>query len=425
MSGAEIAAAVPVEELIDAVGAMTGRERRGLVCVHPLQPWSPDPLLSSFDDGVRLAGQALQTSAPNDDGPGSGAAVTGLAACLGQRLGAEPAVQELSIRELHEALVSPQKALLYRRLRIYLHEEGEDALVEREALDCDGLDAWSWAGRALAAVDACVPFGEVTLRIGARLAGEGRLPRAAEGEMEARVEDALVLAERAAWVAGRRIEAPLLAADVGGVVVFGRPPRALEREGRLLLEWVHPGNVKDKYRLDAWLHLLVASAAGLPVDGARILARNTARPDDGAAGVFLAAPAAETARELLAGLLEVRAEARRAPIPLFEGLSPLIAAGWSPTRAPGGLESDVWRCWYGKRDYDLGRTVGAERDNTWVKPLFGAWDPLAHLDDAGSADLVALAMRVWSPVIVAALGGESLAATWAFADPPDEAEQAT
>jgi exodeoxyribonuclease V gamma subunit len=432
-SGEELPAAVPVEELLEVVVALTGRERSALVREDPLQPWSgvcfgvaPDqvepPPPRSFDERMAHAARELDRIARGEAAP----TPVGLLASGDDELPPEDApARRIDLRTLAEGLVAPQRALLRDRLGLRLGVY-DDRVADREPIELDELDAWGLRDRLLPVVrrpDA--PDDEHVLdAFAARLAGEGVLPIAAGGRRQLRdeLDGARQAVAHFAAVAGQPGAAPLalavrLDADTE---LFGSAADVRWRGERCLLEWLTASRTpNDRLQLLAWLHVLVAAAMGAPVVGARLVGAGTAARAARAAGQFLAWDGSpDSARALLADAVAVWRGARRRPLKLFRrtsgGLADVLAG--VPDDEPRPLsDPDVRGAAFKavRTGWEGAFQRAGDRDDVWVAPCFGGYDPVRDLDDPHPEGLVALARRVWLPAKRAATAGAALAEEWA------------
>ncbi|WP_154796297.1 exodeoxyribonuclease V subunit gamma [Occultella kanbiaonis] len=159
-SGADRPPAVPLGELIDALGETAVRaEDVPLVRRHPLQPYDarnlgapaagedsllPDHRPFSFDPSA-LAGARAHLSRP---------LVTGTEAVL-ETLVPEPLPpitgEDIDLANLQRFLAQPAQAFLRQRLGLILPDEPEEA-AEGIPIDLDGLEKWKIGDRMLEAV---------------------------------------------------------------------------------------------------------------------------------------------------------------------------------------------------------------------------------------------------------------------------------
>ena len=200
-----------------------------------------------------------------------------------------------------------------------------------------------------------------------------------------------------------------------------------ELRGRLLLDF--PSSSKtanDRSQLQAWLHLLLALASGLPVDGARCTGVGDRLGAGSAAGRLLRFEgAAEDARDQLEDLVEVWRKGRCEPLPLFAKSSPALATA---LRSQGAAAEDgenrvaffraVYPSWQGsKRGGSF--SIKGDRDDANVRCFFPDFELSTALQSSGPWSLRGLARRVWLPLRDGCVAGETLRGRWA---PPSEDE---
>ena len=418
--GRELPAAVPVEELIEVLSSLTGSNRRELVREHGLQPWSPGGFGSAgvgYDAGMARAAERLREIAAGEEEPSS----LGLAASGDAPLPAEQwSSDTLGLDELAVGLLAPHKLLLRDRLRLSVSWD-EGSMEDREPLELDTLEAWSLRARIVEHLfegDVDWTDEAITEALHRRLSGEGLLPLRAGGRaiLAAEVEKARRLLANVAEVDGsprEGVELSVLLTD--GPLLTGRVSDVLERDGELLLQWRTPSSsANERLRLTAWIHLLAATASGVPVAGARLVGYGSAGNSKRSGGDFLRFDGdAERARDLLQDLVGVWRAARERPVPLFrktslEAAGALVRCG-GDLEAPGArsaLASAVARGWSG------GFRSSGDVEDPWIRTFFVDYDPVDHLDERGPGSLVDLAQRVWEPIVVSLQQGSALAAGW-------------
>ena len=418
--GDEQAAAVPVEELLETVGTLTGQTRDQLVHEHALQPWSAsafgdDP--TSYDGGLA---RAVERLAAVRNGSRQ-AEPLGMAASAQAPLPEEehpPQVLELS--DLARALEQPHRLLLRDRLGLSV-SWGTEALEDREPLELDNLQVWGLRARVLQhLLDAPPDQPRASLRqaLLMRLRGEGVLPLEAGAErlLDKVVAEAAGLAGGLESVPGDPEDGLSLSVQLDdGLQLIGQVQRVRRLDDRLLLQWIHPStSTNARVQLQAWVHLLGAVASGHPAHAARIVRRNCGSETQ---EVWLAPPAQpEQAREILTDLAAVWRLARRRPLPLFKRTSQAVGSllhGLDrPLQSPdvqAELREKVSAAWLGESGPNGSRGDISDR---WIETFFLGYDPTEHLDDTDEGGLVDLARRVWTRVSQAAEDGAKLAPTW-------------
>ncbi|MSP92763.1 MAG: exonuclease V subunit gamma [Myxococcales bacterium] len=418
-TGKSLPAAVVVEELLEALGRLAGVQRSTLVCRHPLQPWSPQAFngapLRSFDAALCEAARSLAGTTTAGRDPAH--AALGNARASDLPLERSPR-RTLTVAELAKGLVAPLNLLLGDRLGIAAAAVIAD-LEDREPLTLDALDDWTQRDRLLTALaDAAsrgVQGAELVGPALAYAAGRGELPLQTGGRLV--LEDALESAQRVLSAtrrtAGESVVAPVLALTMpDGTVIEAGSPTTRDQGGRLLFQWTTPSkNPNSTMQLRAWLTLLVARGADVPVDGSHVVGCGERE-----GVVWLAPPATPSdALAVLVDLVHIWRLARCRPLPLFEGTSRALA--------------DVLLRYGGPPLLGKGRTKAAAAvANAWddgerpdaadpaVRDMFGTFDVVDALDDSDSDGLVGLAARVWLPLARAAVAGAGLRGAWTRAD---------
>ncbi len=396
-TGKHLPAAVPVEELLETLGKLTGRHRDALVHSHPLQPWSPLEFAveapHAFDHGLLTAAMTLQALRLGVRAP----VESGLLALGDANLAPEPVQQmRISLSELAAGLIAPQKLLLRTRMQLTLTED-DTALETREPLELDSLSGWAERDRLLSAL--LRPEGDATAlleRAVAHAAGRGALPLQAGGRalLAGELASAQRAAQRVAAVAWPRVEQPDVAVRLDdGTALYGGLINVYSRAGGWLLQWVTASKAPGrKLQLQAWLTLLAARAAGQPVVAARAVG---AADTDKEAEVWLLPPTADAARALLTDLVAIWRAARCQPLPLFAHSSPALADLLAKdAEAPAGaLQRVLADHWTG------GDKTSGDADDAAVARLFGEDAPLDLTQTEGPLSLRALAQRVWLPLL--------------------------
>lgn len=397
-SGEPLPAAVPVEEWIDAVRAAEGKTRKELVHETPLQPWSPaafggagrtfDPLFAESCTQLQLA----LAGTPE---------LVGLAASGDKELAPEvPPVQELTLDDLAEGLARPQQMLLKR---LDLKEAWETAALEdREPVSLDGLQAWTLRNRILDAFLTDPKLAEPNVakdwshRFTERLRAEGTLPLEAGAES---VVDEELEAVQAIWTewGPPPTRGPSVTIVVGEMTLTGQAPAGKDATGDCL-GWVTASKSnQNRGLLKAYVHLLAAVAAGLPVRKARVVGGDAAQvlrigaPGDDPAGL------ADEAKAALTRLIAVWRAGRARPLPLFEKTSCALATAMGDDGSIGDIfaaADKVEDAWSGRLP---------EVDDASIRAFFGDFDPVSHIDQGPVAErdplgFTALAARVWQPV---------------------------
>ena len=326
----------------------------------------------------------------------------------------------LSLDDLAVALLEPHKPLLRDRLGLSATYETPPT-EDREPLELDALEEWSLRARILEQLKAGAAGSTdegLTDALHDRLSGEGALPLRAGGRaiLEGEVEKARAVRANLAAVAGTLDEPLELSVQTdGGPLLVGRVECVVCRDGELLLQWDTPSKTANERGLMvAWLHLLAAIASGRVAVGARVVGHGSAATKKSAGGEFLAFDGGvEDARATLVGLVELWRLAHARPLPLFKKTSKAVAEALSGSDdgAPDGagrasLVAKVADSWGG------GYHSRGDIDDAWIAAYYVGYDPLDHLDDNDEHGLVALARRVWSPIMFGLQRGRDIGAAW-------------
>ncbi len=398
-SGKAQPAAVPLEELLEALGRLTHRTRAALVQTHPLQPWSPQEFAvdapQGFDHGLLDAARTLQALRRGTRMPRQSGLLALTDATL--RPEAEPQ-QRITLAELARGLLEPHKLLLRTRMQLALGAD-EAALETREPLELDALSGWGERDRLLAALlQPDVDEPALLARALAHAAGRGALPLQAGGEalLAAELAAARRAAQRVLAVAWPAVTQPDVAVRLAdGTELVGSLTNVYQRDGELLLHGVTASKAPgQRLQLQQFLTLLAAQAAGLAVTGARVVGSGEKASE---AEVWLLPPGAEPARELLTDLVAVWRAARCQPLALFARTSPALATALQ--NQPDAPHATAVRAlqanWTGSEN------ARGDADDPAVAQLFGDEPPVELARDAGPLGLVALAQRVWLPLLQA------------------------
>jgi exodeoxyribonuclease V gamma subunit len=381
--------AVPLKELLDvldrtAIGAADHVERR-----EPLQSFDPanfrTPRPFSFDRaalaGARAATRTRTTSEPMSE------------------LRLDPPTGDVDLAELTAFLCRPVQQFLRQRLEISLPEESEP---ESDAIpvELDNLQQWSVGDRMLTDLLAGRTRDDA-------LALEWRRGLLPPGQLGWRL--AQKLADQA------RPVAELADASTGGATVYAVDVDLELGGGRRLtgtVTDVHDRRVVRsgysrlgaRQEVEAWVAVLALEAAH-PGRGWSAGAVGRGGRDDPAARVMFAAPddAADRLRELMA--LYDAGMSGPLPLPLKTGLA------WARRRISGGRD---WDCrvvadkeWNPYSSSFPGENADAAHRFVWgeqaaLDALLGAPRP-GEEHDGETTRLGALALRLWTPILKAAV----------------------
>lgn len=405
-SGAALPAAVPVEEVLEVLTAVTRRTRPESVRVSPLQPWSAALFGGSprsFDAGMAEAARLVADLASGTKTP----QFVGLAASGEEELPVEPTpVHELDLSMLARNLAEPLRMLLSERLRLSLSESG-DVLQDREPLELNALEAWRILDRLIRVVLAeeesqgALPDGErLVASLAERLVGEGALPLEAGGDAVLGDCAAKVLkAFESAASAGALVEAEALkVALTSGALLFGSAPRTrVSAGGERVFEWITASaSSRAAPLLTAYVHMLASEAMGRPATAQLVSA------SDGKVTRLAGLGSREDAQRQLEALFALWQRARSRPLPLFVKTSSALGAALSALGDERGVEEQqamteaLDAAWIGNE-----HTGGGERNDAWIRPFFPDFEPTESLDDLALPardGFVWLAETVWAPV---------------------------
>lgn len=394
-TGAELAPAVPLGELLDALEATASGARRHVLVRHPLQPFDarsftpgelgrPGPL--SFDAsalaGARAAGGEREEPAP----------------FLAAALPPPPPENDVELVRVVEFLQHPAKAFLRQRLEVQASsrdEEPADALP----VALDALQEWAVGDRLLAAR----LRGAAKTQVGALEVARGTLPPGplADGllaKVGGRV-DRLVEAS----APYRAVEA--VTADVEVHLPAGR--RLLGQVGGLrgdCLLTVTYSSVRARQRLRAWVELLALQASRDDDVRAVVVGR---APHERTTRVTLGPVSRGDALQWLAELVEVRDTGLRAPLPLPVGAGEAYAAarrrGATAQTAAYGAARKEWESGFRFPREDVDPEHQLVWDGTLTFAELWAREPACEEPGRGYAaeptPFARLARRVWQPLL--------------------------
>ena len=311
--------AVPVGEILDAADALVrtsdGRSAREHVVVHhPLQPFD----VRNFEPGKLGVERPFSFDRQSLAGAvRAGQSRVGQGPFLNPPLAPPDEPDELALDDLIAFLEHPAKAFLRQRLGVTLvgdDEELDDAL----AVELDPLNKWAVGDRLLrarlAGADAltCIqaewrrqtlPPGQLGKRVVDGVMAE--VEPLVEASEELRIGSARTV-DISVDIAGRR-----LVGTVGGI-----------HDGTVVR--VEYSRLSPKHRLRAWAQLLALTSAHPDQTWTAATVGRDRR--EGVATSHLGPVDAETARQHLAGLVELRAQGLCAPLPVAVKTSAEYAA---------------------------------------------------------------------------------------------------
>jgi len=380
--------AVPLQELLDALGETASGAVEHVVSEHPLQAFDPrnlDPREPFSFDGQSLAG-ARAAAAPRIPAP---------------RLTDEvlpPRPGDVELEELIAFFKNPVKEFLRKRLDVTFIEEGEDAL-DGIPVELDGLDQWKVGDRLLRDLLAGRAPDVVLAKEWRRgVLPPGRLGWRLANDLFGQAQPVADLADTLR--AGRRAEALDVAVDLGnGRLLTGTVTDVYgERVVRTSFSRVGP-----KHWIDAWIPLLAlcASRPGLSFSAGSVgrgaKGRRGAPDEPTGRVVWGSIPEAQV---LLRDLVEMYDAGMREPLPL-----PLKAGHeWGlKHRSPAVARIKAAEFKWKSGNYD-GEDADPEQVAVWGRraPLetLLAEPPHAGEEIEGeSTRLGALARRLWLPMI--------------------------
>ena len=393
-TGATQPPAVPVGELLDALEetavppeGTTVREH--VVVRHPLQHVDErnftDGALGrqgpfSFDTLAHAAARAAR-------GPRRGPEPF-----LAEPLPAEPEAADLDLEDLVAALEHPVKWFLRERLQVSLAGEVED-VTDRLPLDVEPLVKWQIGDRLLAAGLAGVePAHALNAEWRRGQVPPKELGRTVLLDVVGRVEP-LTTATRP-HTAGEARAVDVAAALPTGQVVSGTVPGV---HGDTVVRAVY-SRLAPKHRLRAWVQLLVLGAThpGRPWEAVTIGRPPGTRP--GAAVARLRLPADPVAR--LAELVEIRALARREPLPLPVATASAYAASRQAGNSVEQALEDAERTWRDSFECRDPHHALCWGEGAALTGLVGTAGDVERAWGTGELSrLGALARRVWDPLL--------------------------
>lgn len=390
------------DEVLEVLAAHTGLDRRELLVTHPLQPWTAAGGAdeTTHDLPWNAASEALAAVRSSGTPRLVGLARTGSAEAFPPH--ASP-VRTLPVYRFARELESAPRALLAARLDLYLGNDARE-LAEREPLDAEDIKQsrlartlMSWLSpedfQGESAIHAAHAQGR-RARLLALARAHGLLLPGARGEelfdearrsVEACVRELVTLAAGAPLRPGEP-----LCATLGTLTLHADAPQVFAAAGAPTFAWLSPHKIYDQRRLELWLTVLMAAAAGLPLDaGVLVGTEETLR---------VRAPRPAEARAYLEHLAAVHARSLAGPVLRVPELSAALAALAAKARAESPndephAESLLERA--------LAKWPRAERgrgalDDAYTAELFG------HVSDddlrARADELLDAAEEVWGPM---------------------------
>ncbi|WP_109471120.1 exodeoxyribonuclease V subunit gamma [Ornithinimicrobium cavernae] len=411
-SGAERPPAVPLGELLDALGETAERpEGAGaLVRRHPLQPYDARnlgaaapgdiPLLPggepfSFDPAALAGGRAHVARPLARD------AEVVSTALLNEPLAPLPA-GDLALEDLQRFLAQPAQAFLRQRLGLLLPDEPEQP-SEGIPIDLDGLEKWQIGDRMLRAVLAgadphearqhevwrgSVPPGELGRAILDDISGNVRGIHRATLDLREGVASSVDL--DILLPDGRR-----LTGTVSGL--HGTDPRVITSTY---------SSIRAKQRLRSWVTVLALAAAGHESATSHVIGQLKRGRNPGV-GHFTHGPVDQpVALTLLGQLVDLYDRGMTAPLPLGVQTACAFAESFCASGDERGALYDAEKKWA----TSTGRfTIPGEQDDPAFVRVLGAGARLSDVAGEPGADerwrtgvttrFGQLAMRVWEPLV--------------------------
>ncbi|SFB92710.1 DNA helicase/exodeoxyribonuclease V, gamma subunit [Nocardioides terrae] len=406
-SGQRRPPAVPLGELLDALDltattADGGRVSETVTVRHPLQPFD----LRNLEPGALVPGAPFSFDR---------AALAGARAALGERTPAPPllvgplpppptadgASPDVSLDDLLEFYKSPVKGFFRQRLDLALPHD-DRPLDDGLPVEIDSLEQWAVGDRVLHDLLRGLPSDQVRQQ-------EWRRAQLPPGQLGWRLLSEIISrAEPLAREALALRTRPATSVDVDVDLGDGRRLRGTVPEiyGDRLVP-VSYSRLGATHRLQSWIRLLALAASDEDCAWtAFTLGRPTNSRSRSAHSLSQLGPLDHTARAALLDLVALRERGLTAPLPL-----PLKSSfAYARQRRTGATVDEALRKvgW----DWDDGRFPGEQSDPEQVRAWgVGAGVPgLAESPDDGeghpgeSTRFGALAMRLWSPLLVAEQG---------------------
>lgn len=395
-TGAARPPAVPLDEVLDAVGRTAGDDpsavRAHVVTQHPLQPYDP----RNFARGAVLAGRSFSFDRTAEQGARAGAGPRhGVPDFLPSPLPAAPVdaatgAGDLNLADLKAFFAHPVRSFLRNRLQIGIPLE-HDEMLTAIPIELGPLEKWDIGDRLLREVVAGRDY--QGLMTAEQLSGS--LPPGDLGEKEfvaiAKVAEALFnqtapLREGTARTLDVSVDlggGRLLTGTVDGV--FGN---------RIVS--VGYSSLAAKQRLTSWLDLLALSVA-FPDESWTAHAVGKGR--GGTPTRALAGPLDHQALARLTSLVALYDEGQCRPLP-----APIkTACAWAEGYVQAQMGSDrspaevAERAWVTDRNNSF--NIPGEHADAWHRRAFGEAAPISVLVDAGLADV---AWQIWQPLLTGA-----------------------
>ncbi|HOU89862.1 MAG TPA: exodeoxyribonuclease V subunit gamma [Polyangiaceae bacterium] len=325
-----------------------------------------------------------------------------------------PAVGELSLDAIVDALASPSRALLRGRLGVSLEERGAE-LLGQDPIELDARTRRA-IGADLLTLALGSPAGAAVEVAWERERARGRLPQGAAGRslFEGLVPEVEAIAREARrHRLGDRLAPVPVALALGDARLVG-VLEELWPGAQVLVRYAREGGGSE---LDAWVrHLALQVLRGdapAPELPARTVVVARPREAEGAAVFGFRELDPATARRELEFLLTLVGLAATAPVPFFPRAAREYAAVHQRLAAKGAPDA-AERALAAARGVFLGAArqgAPGEARDPYVRRLHADGDPLAPEPDAGAglagvAPFPELALRVFGPLLAAREAGD-------------------
>ncbi|RMG99173.1 MAG: hypothetical protein D6705_03920 [Deltaproteobacteria bacterium] len=420
-SNERLPAAVPIEELLTVLGALTGRPREALVVDHPLQPYarrafvegptqSADPLFWSIADRRAAIEAGREDARPT---------TTGLHGAHARLVLPPPSVRPVyTVGELTSWLYRPVVQLLRRRLDLRSFDR-EHPLSDLDPVDDPAIDE----ALLLDLLEHRL-FGDGDLdaferRLARRLAAEGRILRGPVSQrlLQGATQGVSEIEEQLKGYGDvEKVSLPVSLdfGDLGRIEDEWQGYVGTTNDERVAIVPIPQRKAPNSWaKLHGMLWAHAFAAAGTGVDTLAVVATGSE--------ACAPLPPADDARAALSDLLEVAHEAQMRPLPLFPRMGEAIAnklVGRTSTRATfnGRTVDEVLRAiadgtLEGMTDPELLDALAkaaaekfaspdrGDRNEPAIAHVFAGYDPKPVLLAQGlESEEVRLALRVWGRV---------------------------
>jgi len=417
-SGAPRPPAVPLGELLDALGETATRQDESVPLVrrHPLQPYDvrnlggraqgyppllPDDEPFSFDPcALGGAEAALSRPAVTDSAAG---AVWLVDEPLPDRLDTS---REIDLEDLQRFLAQPAQAFLRQRLGLLLPDQPEEP-VEGIPIELDGLEKWKIGDRMLRAVLAGAhPDDSRQQELWRGSVPPGELGQSVLRDIDERVRS-LALASRP-HLEGPARTLDLVVALPGGRRLTGTVQHVRGTPASALT--VTYSTIRAKQRIRSWVIALALAAHGEPGATSHVIGQMKKGRNPGVMHLTHGPVDQETAVRLLAELVDVYNRGMRAPLPLGVQSSCAFAESFVERGDEKLAMTDAGRKWETTTGW---YTSVGEQDDPAFRRVFGERARLVDIQGTPGPDELwvddvrsrfgQLALRVWRPLLTSGL----------------------